>query len=262
MLVEGRKVLGPSFKLIPGDEQMSLVSQDYYVLDNHSVEENVHDKLIGYSDDYKKRRCDKVLGLLELKPLMKVKARFLSSGQKQRLAIARAIATMPPVLLLDEPFSNLDKRLSDKLLAFIRKEVDKQNTSVLLITHIAEEALKFSDRIALMEKGRIRKSGDKWEIYYNAMGSSLAQLLGDFNLVFPEDLEKKTRQRAVKRFLRPDRLRITQKSSEAEIKVQVVSCVYNGKCYELLCETRSGRSLMIYHSVAVEEGHKINCVLR
>lgn len=261
VIIDGRKVLGPSFKLIPGDENMSLVSQDYYVLDNHSVEENVFDKLIAYSDDYKRQRCDKLLRLLELQPLRGVKARFLSSGQKQRLAIARAIAQLPAVLLLDEPFSNLDKRLSDKLFAFIRKEVQKQKTAVLLITHIAEEALKFSDRIALMEKGRIQKTGDKWDLYYKALSSNLAQLLGDINWIHPEDMEKKKKASSKKIFLRPDKIKVIANSKEAEIKVQVISCVYNGKCYELLCETKSGRSLMIYHSLALEEGRKVNCVL-
>lgn len=256
-----RKVLGPSYQLIPGDRDMSLVSQDYYVLDNHSVEENVFDKLIAYTDEYKKRRCEQVLTLLELKALRQVKARFLSSGQKQRLAIARAIAVLPDLLLLDEPFSNLDKRLSDKLFAFIRKEVNKGKTAVLLITHIAEEALKYSDRIALMEKGRIQKTGDKWELYYKALPSGLAHLLGDFNIIHPEDLETKKKAGLKKRFLRPDRIKPVTKPADAEIKVKLSSCVYNGKCYELLCETKTGRNLIIYHHIAIEEGKLLHCVL-
>lgn len=261
VLIRSRKVLGPSYQLIPGDRDMSLVSQDYYVLDNHSVEENVFDKLVAYSDEYKKRRCDQVLGLLELKPLRQVKARFLSSGQKQRLAIARAIAVLPEVLLLDEPFSNLDKNLSDKLFAFIRKEVNKGKTSVLLITHIAEEALKYSDRIALMDKGRIQKTGDKWELYYKALPSGLAHLLGDFNIIYPEDLETKRKAGLKKRFLRPDRIKPITKSAQADLQVKLSSCVYNGKCYELLCETKSGRNLMIYHHLALTEGKELSCVL-
>jgi iron(III) transport system ATP-binding protein len=258
--MNNRKVLGPSFKLMPGDEAMSLVSQDYYVLDNHSVQENIMDKLIAYSDEWKLKRCEQVLSLLELKPLRSTKARFLSSGQKQRLAIARAIAEMPKVLLLDEPFSNLDKLLSDKLFAFITKEVKKHNTSVLLITHLAEEALKYSNRIAIMDKGKILKIGEKWELYYRPLNSRLAGLLGDFNVLHPEDFEKKVKTKFKnKTFVRPDAFVINNTAGKAHIQLKVQSCVYNGKCYELLCESKTGRTVMIYHHKAIQEDKKINC---
>jgi len=255
-----RKVLGPSFKLMPGDEDMRLVSQDYYVLDNHSVEENVHDKLIAYSDEWKRKRCDQVLGLLELKPLRQTKARFLSSGQKQRLAIARAIAEMPKVLLLDEPFSNLDKLLSDKLFAFIIKEVKRHKTAVLLITHLAEEALKYSDRIAIIDKGKIQKIGEKWELYYRPLNSRLAGLLGDYNVLQEDDLEKKSKKLFKKKtFVRPDTFVLLNSAERAHIQLNVQSCVFNGKCYELLCETISGRTVIVYHHKAIREEKRIFC---
>ncbi|MCU0360536.1 MAG: ABC transporter ATP-binding protein [Bacteroidia bacterium] len=258
--INNRKVLGPSFKLMPGDEAMSLVSQDYYVLDNHSVQENIMDKLIAYSEDWKLKRCEQVLSLLELKPLRSTRARFLSSGQKQRLAIARAIAEMPKVLLLDEPFSNLDKLLSDKLFAFITKEVKKHKTSVLLITHLAEEALKYSDRIAIMDKGKLLKVGEKWELYYRPLNTRLAGLLGDFNVLHPEDFEKKVKSKfKSKTFVRPDAFVILNSANQAHIQLKVLSCVYNGKCFELLCESKMGRTVMIYYHKAIQEDKKINC---
>lgn len=257
-----RKVLGPSFKLLPGDEDMRLVSQDYYVLDNHSVEENVFDKLIAYSDDWKQKRCDQVLALLELKPLRFTKARFLSSGQKQRLAIARAIAEMPKVLLLDEPFSNLDKLLSDKLFAFIAKEVKTHKTAVLLITHLAEEALKYSNRIAIMDKGKIQKVGEKWDLYYRPLSSRLAGLLGDFNLLHQEDLEKKVKKHFSKKtFVRPDTFVLLNSAEQAHIQLKLLSSVFNGKCFELLCETLHGRTVVVYHHKSAKEGKVLYCAI-
>jgi iron(III) transport system ATP-binding protein len=134
VFLDKKKVLGPSFNLIPGHEDMKLVSQDFYVLENHSVEENIFDKLIGYKNELKQKRANKILKLLELEFLKNTKAKYLSSGQKQRVAIARALAIIPKVLLLDEPFSNLDKLLTEKLFSFVVNEVKEGNTSVILIT--------------------------------------------------------------------------------------------------------------------------------
>src|SRR5690606_25714769 len=105
ILFGNEKVLGPSYNLIPGHEAMKLVSQEFYVLENHTVEENIFDKLIGYTNEDKLKRSIKILNLLELTSLRNTRAKHLSSGQKQRVAIARALAVVPQVLLLDEPFS-------------------------------------------------------------------------------------------------------------------------------------------------------------
>src|ERR1041384_6250551 len=128
----GEKVMGPAWNLIPGNRDMKLVSQEYYVLENHTVAENVYDRLMGYTDEEKQKRTQRILRLLELLSLSGTKARFLSSGQRQRVAIARALALMPKLLLLDEPFSNLDKLLAGKLFAFISKEVRRHKTAVIL----------------------------------------------------------------------------------------------------------------------------------
>ena len=79
VFLDKKKVLGPSFNLIPGHEDMKLVSQDFYVLENHSVEENIFDKLIGYKNELKQKRANKILKLLELEFLKNTKAKYLSS---------------------------------------------------------------------------------------------------------------------------------------------------------------------------------------
>lgn len=252
VLFEDKKVLGPSYNLIPGYEEMKLVSQDFYVLDNHSVEENIYDKLIGYTNESKQKRAAKLLKLLDLVALKNSKARFLSSGQKQRVAIARALAIIPKILLLDEPFSNLDTILSEKLFSFIMNEVKKNNTAVILITHLAEEALKYADTLAVLDNGKILQMGEKWQIYYKPNNIKLAGLLGPFNGIKPEDLEKKTKQRS-KLFVRPDKIKLTAQKNNAQLQLTVLNCTFNGKCFEILGETKNGNPVIIYSDKELEQ---------
>ena len=255
VLLNGKRVLGPAYNLIPGYEDMKLVSQDFYVLDNHSVEENIFDKLIGYPNEDKQKRAAKLLKLLELQHLKNTRAKFLSSGQKQRVAIARALAIIPNVLLLDEPFSNLDKLLTEKLFSFIISEVRKKKTSVILITHLAEEALKYADTIAVMDNGKILQAGEKWKVYYQPANRRLAGLLGDFNLLKAEDLEKKAgKNPGAKIFLRPDKIKSAAPKTQPDLYLSILNCVYNGKCFELLGETKNGHSVMVYTDKALAIG--------
>jgi iron(III) transport system ATP-binding protein len=246
-VIEGEVVTGPAYNLIPGNKNMSLVSQDFYVLDNHTVHENITDKLIGYTDESKAKRSSQLLTLLELTQLKNTKARFLSSGQKQRVAIARALAIIPKLLLLDEPFSNLDRILTDKLYDFVNKEVKKNKTSVILITHQTEDALKYADRIAIIDSGKIVQTGEKWKVYYKPKNTKLAGLLGEYNIVRKQDFEKASQAKlGSKIILRPDNIGLSASKTGLKLPLTITNCTYNGKCYEVLAETKSGHSVVFY----------------
>ncbi len=256
VLMDGERVLGPSYHLIPGNQNMKLVSQDFYVLDNHTVEENIFDKLIGYKNEHKQKRANKLLKLLDLVALQKTKARFLSSGQKQRVAIARALAIIPNVLLLDEPFSNLDMILADKLFAFVTAEVKKNKTAVILITHIAEEALKYANSIAVMDNGKIIQLGEKWNVYYQPKNTKLAGLLGNYSVVKAIDLDKKsTLKLKSKLVVRPNKFTQVQKNKNYDVVVTVTNCTFNGKCFEVLAQTINENYLIFYatNSLTVDD---------
>jgi len=247
IFLDDERVLGPSYNLIPGFEEMKLVSQEFYVLDNHTVEENIFDRLIGYTNETKQKRAATLLKLLELTPLKNIRAKHLSSGQKQRVAIARALAVIPKVLLLDEPFSNLDKLLTEKLFSFVIKEVKKNNTAVILITHLAEEALKYADALVVLDHGKIIEQGEKWKVYYSPKNTKLAGLLGDFNTISKNDLDKNSKIKfKSKLFLRPDKIKLTSSKTNYDLQLQITHCSFNGKCFEVLGETKNGNPLMVY----------------
>jgi iron(III) transport system ATP-binding protein len=257
--INSDKVLGPSWQLIPGHVDMSLVSQDYYVLDNHTVAENISDKLIGYTDDYKQKRVKALLQLLELTALKNMRAKMLSSGQKQRVAIARALAEIPKLLLLDEPFSNLDHLLTVKLFSFIMKEAKKNNSAVILITHQGEEALKYANRIAIIDNGKLQQIGNTWDVYYKPSNQRLAGLLGEYTILQSDDfLPGISKKIAKKQIVRPDKIAITT-STLAQLQLTAENCSFNGKCYEVLLSSASGKSVLLYSAKELSVGKTYFC---
>lgn len=245
--IGAEKVLGPSYNLIPGHKDMKLVSQDYYVLDNHTVEENIKDVLIGMSNDYKDARCKKILKLLDLQSIAKLQAKTLSSGQKQRVAIARALTVIPKVLLLDEPFNNLDRPLKEKLFSFIIKEIKKKKTALLIITHEADEALKYSNKIGVMDNGKLVQFDSQDKVFYQPKNLKIASLLGDYNVIKKEDLEKHSKITLKKQIvIRPHQLYILQKTDSADLILYNSTLYFNGKCFELYGETKSGKGIVVY----------------
>ncbi len=251
------RVLGPAYNLIPGNKNMSLVSQDFYVLENHTVAENIKDKLIGYTDAAKEQCVNKLLRLLDLVNLKNSKAKFLSTGQKQRVAIARALAIIPPLLLLDEPFSNLDNILSTKLFNFIIKEVQVNKTSVILVTHVAEEALKYATKIAILENGKIVQLGEKWNVYYKPKNTRLAGLLGQYSVIEPKDISKKSKLKIASKIVsRPDKIKLAD-GSTFDLEGVVEDSVFNGKCYEILVRTPNENLVLFYSSSNLKVSSKV-----
>jgi ABC-type glutathione transport system ATPase component len=254
--MDGEEVTGPAYNLIPGHGQMELVSQEYHVLVNHSVQENFAEKLPYLPMLDRQLRVEKLLRLLELFPLRNMRARDLSSGQKQRVAIGRALASFPRLLLLDEPFSNIDRMLSEKLFSFILREAKKHHSAVIMITHLPEEALRYADRLAIMDKGRILQEGKVADVYYRPRNTRLAALMGDYNVISREDVEKNSPYRKKKKvFARPDCI-VPCAPSKADIVLNIVSCGYNGKCYESSGETKTGNLIRLYSARQFHPGSR------
>lgn len=226
---------------------MRLVSQDFYVLDNHTVEENIKDKLIGYSEEYKQKRANQLLKLLELNTFKDLKAITLSSGQKQRVAIARALADFPRLLLLDEPFSNLDLPLRDKIFTYIRKQIQKEKSSVILVTHQPEEALRYADQTAVMEQGKLIQMDQTFVVYYQPKNKQVAGLMGRYVVLKQEDVVSlKIKLKETHNYIRPSQLQVVENKAQAHIQVQVLNVFFNGYGFEYLAETKSGNELYFY----------------
>lgn len=186
ILLNGKKILPPSQTLVAGNPNIRLVFQDFRLLPNHKVIENLEFSLRNFNAYFQKEKINELLSICKLEGLELKYPKELSGGQQQRLAIAKALATEPELLLLDEPFSNLDLILKNDLKNILRN----LNTSLILVTHDAQEALSIADRIAVMQKGEILQWDTPENIYKKPKNEYIALLFGNANIVSQDFLNE------------------------------------------------------------------------
>jgi iron(III) transport system ATP-binding protein len=179
--VAGRRVAGPGASVPPERRRVGMVFQDHALFPHLTVSENV-----GYGIRQDPDRAVRVRELLELVSLPDAGYRLpheLSGGMQQRVAIARALAPRPDVILLDEPFSNLDAALRTQLRGDLREILRADGASAVLVTHDQDEALTLGDRMAVMVRGRIEQVAPPEVVYGEPASPFVATFVGTGNLV-------------------------------------------------------------------------------
>lgn len=176
---------GGRIDLPPERRNCGVVFQSYAVWPHMSVEANVGYplKLRKVSRRDRAARVREVLELVELDHLAGRYPHELSGGQQQRVALARALAHPPDLLLLDEPFSNLDAKLRERARDWLRTLQQRIGVTTVFVTHDQDEALSMSDRIVVMEHGRVRQIGTPEEVYTQPADSFVADFIGTANLL-------------------------------------------------------------------------------
>ncbi|MFT4032183.1 MAG: ABC transporter ATP-binding protein [Siphonobacter sp.] len=175
--LDGKDITGSALYLIPGHADIKLVPQEYRLLPNHTVRENITYALREYTKEYQHERLSELLQLTGLERVQNKLPREISGGEKQRTAIARAIADEPKVLLLDEPFSNLDTLNQQKLKREFQRIIQETGIACLFVTHDLLDALTVSDRMGVMHKGRILQSGTATELLHNPVNEYVRDFL-------------------------------------------------------------------------------------
>lgn len=158
-----------------------IVFQDMRLFPNMSAEENVAYplKIRGVSAEERRREAEKLLADVQLEGMGKRRVHQLSGGQQQRIALARALAARPEVLLLDEPFSALDEHLRDGMRRLVKDLHRKFHMTTILVTHDRQEAMSMADRAAVMMDGRILQYAEPFEIYRHPADSKVAGFFRD-----------------------------------------------------------------------------------
>jgi len=178
ILLRGRDIT----RLPPEKRGIGFVFQDYALFPHLNVLENVKFGLRSMNRKQADLRAREMLRLVGLEPLATRRPHELSGGQQQRIALARTLAVAPPLVLLDEPFSNLDAAMRVETRQEVRNLLKAAGSAAILVTHDQEEALALADRIAVMEAGRVVQIGTPDEIYRNPISAFVASFIGRSNI--------------------------------------------------------------------------------
>jgi iron(III) transport system ATP-binding protein len=181
ILIDGEVVAGEGRDRPPEERSVGLVFQDYALFPHLSIADNVAFGLRRLSAAERRSRVAEALDLVGMAGSASVYPHMLSGGQQQRVALARALAPQPRVMLLDEPFSNLDARLRQQVRDDTLHVLKRAGTTTLMVTHDPEEAMFMADRIALMRAGRLVQAGTPASLYYEPADDFVASFFGEIN---------------------------------------------------------------------------------
>ena len=183
--LQGRQVEGAGMSVPAEQRETGFIFQDYALFPHLTVAQNLAFALrpLRLSGEQQRQRIQEMLSLVALTSLAQRYPHELSGGQQQRVAIARALVCRPQLLLLDEPFSNIDAQVCWSLIREIRALLKSLNMAAVFVTHSKEEAFAFADRLALLEKGRVVQIGTPKQLYHQPASPYVAEFLGGGNLV-------------------------------------------------------------------------------
>ena len=250
IIFDNKPILGPKKNLVPGEDDMKLVAQNYDLMPYSTVAENVGKFISNINLEEKKEKVQELLTVVGLEDYSSILPKYLSGGQQQRVSIARALSVMPKLLLLDEPFSNIDFSRKIELRERLFRYVKEKNISLLISTHEIQEVMPWLDQIIVLQEGRLIQSDTAEETYNNPYNQYVAALFGEVN-IFSE--EEKENFNVTKKFWYPHEIKISEEGNEA----QVLESRFAGSHYWNKVSL-NGKNLIIYTPEKITGSIKIS----
>ncbi len=212
--LDGEQLMGPKGNIVPGESQIKLVAQNYDLMPYATVAENVGTFISNIHLEDKNREVEKLLEVVGMQEFATEFPKNLSGGQQQRVAIARALSVLPKLLLLDEPFSNIDFSRKIQLRERLFKYVKEKNISLIISTHEILEVVPWLDELIILQEGRLIQNDHPEEIYLHPYNAYVSQLFGEVNIISDEEKKELSLH---KNAWYPHEIKISESGLEAEV---------------------------------------------
>jgi ABC-type Fe3+/spermidine/putrescine transport system ATPase subunit len=250
-------ILGPKYNLVPGEDYIKYLAQDFDLMPYITVEENVGKFLSNMYPEEKKARVQELLDMVEMSTFAKVKAKFLSGGQQQRVALARVLALEPEIILLDEPFSQIDSFRKNSLRRNLFRYLKDKGVTCIIATHDSTDALSFSDETIVVQNGKVVAKGDSKSLYENPANKYIASLFGEVNELKLSQLIDIEDDEDTSLLLYPHQLKVVD---NALMKAVVKQCYFKGSHY-LVKAAFERRAIFFEHDSELELNQEVFLML-
>ena len=248
-----KPLLGPNYNLVPGESFIKYVSQDFDLMPFTTVAENIGEHLSVFEQDTHQDRIAELVQLIGLQEFASEKVKNLSGGQKQRVALARAIAQEPEILLLDEPFSNIDQFKTNELRYRLFPFLKEKGITVLTATHDSNDVLSFADNILVLKAGKVEDYQTTMQLFQRPKNKYIASLFGLVNELPLKSL-KEYAELNVSILVYPHEFEISNKSG---LEVYVANNHFKGNHYLIESVSENGQTVFFSHKHALKAHTKV-----
>lgn len=257
ILLRGQSVSRPRHTVSPEHRRIGMVFQDHALFPHLDVEHNIGFGLRHHGRDARRKTVMQLLDLVGLGGLEKRYPHELSGGQQQRVALARALAAQPDLVLMDEPFSNLDIELRERLGLEVRDILKSQNITAILVTHDQQEAFALGDAVGIMNQGHILQWDTPFNLYHEPVDRFVADFIGQGvflpgKLITPDTVETDVG------IIRGDRAYLWPTGSEVDVLLRpddVVADEHSALRGEVINKAFKGASIM--YTLKLPSGNKV-----
>jgi len=253
VLFEKKRIEGPDEVLIPGHKQIGYLSQHFELLNNYRVEE-----LLDMANKMEQQDANEIYRVCKIDHLLKRKTNAISGGERQRIALAKILVGNPKLLLLDEPFTNLDLSNNKIINNIIDSLCKSGKMTIVLVSHDPANILSWADNIIVLQDGEIIQIGSPKEIYYYPINDYTAGLLGDYNTIEKDDPLRTSLGLPSKRmYFRPEEFTIANKHENAT-RANIEQQLFYGNHHKLKLNTNGKKIDVLVRNTALTMGEEIS----
>ena len=255
VLFEGRRVLGPAETLVAGHPGIAYLSQHFELWNNYRVGD-----ILSYDMELEDGEARELFEICRIDQLLRRKTDQLSGGERQRIALAKLLTRPPKLLLLDEPFSNLDRMHKEILRSVIGDILDRYGMTCILISHDPPDVMSWADEVVVLKEGRLVQKATPERVYRQPVDEYAAGLFGKYNRVHPGLAARLGRLPGAGQgkdlYIRPEKLTLSALGNAAA-QGRVAGISFLGGYYEVEVELADGRLLVRADSNAYQPGQVV-----